>query len=176
METASPTNLNSSPTLPATTTSTLDAATPDIPPTPETARVAAPLCDLTKENISLLSADERDLSDCEEETNSDDQLPANNADVQSEFFTKNRFSPIACEEEEEEGHELNETDPAPPKQAASDNNRDNNCDYCNDYVRNNEPLIIDYGFYRGYRCQIWCHAKPCKHCLALENDESNLNH
>ena len=169
METSSPTNRNPSPTMPAPTTSIPDAATPDIPPTPETARDAAPLYDLTKENISLLSADERDLSDGEEETNSDDQLPANNTDVQSEFFTKNRFSPIACEEEEEE-HETNGTDPAPPKQATSDNNFDNNCYACDFHIRRNFPI---YRASQRSDC-FHCFAHYCKHCLPPKNDKSTV--
>ena len=106
----------------------------------------------------MLWADKRDLSNGKEETSSDDQLPANDTDVQSDFFTKNRFSPIACEEEEE-AHELNETDPAPPKQADSDNNSDNNCEACNFRIRQNLPCTL-------YKCFGRCLKNPCKHCLA----------
>ena len=98
METSSPANLNSSPTMPAPTTSIPDVATPDIPPTPETARDAAPLYDLTKENISLLSDKERDRSEEEEETIPDDQQPADSTDVTtSDFFHRNRFEALLSE-------------------------------------------------------------------------------
>ena len=91
--TASPSNTNTgSPHCPTGVTPS------DKPATPETVRDAAPMEDLTRGNILVLSDDKREINEGEEETTTDDQQLGDNTDVTtSEFFHQNRFEVLLSE-------------------------------------------------------------------------------
>ena len=78
-----------------TTSSPTSGARYETAATPETARDVGPLNDQTGGNISLLSVEERNMSESEEETTADDQQP--DEKTYSEFFHKNRFEALQSE-------------------------------------------------------------------------------
>ena len=77
-------------------------APPVAPATPETLRDTATLDDRTEANISILSADNRDLSDNDEGTSADHQLSIESTQgTTSTFFHKNRYEPLLAARDED---------------------------------------------------------------------------